>query len=52
MDQEGRVVDAKLAKPWRPWYASRKPARFFIEARPSLLDRVKIGDRLQFDEKA
>jgi uncharacterized membrane protein (UPF0127 family) len=52
MDNEGRVVDAKLAKPWRPMYVPAKPARYMIEARPVVLDRVKVGDRLVFDEKA
>jgi uncharacterized membrane protein (UPF0127 family) len=52
MDNEGRVVDAKLAKPWRPIYAPARPARYMIEARPVVLDRVKVGDRLVFDEKA
>lgn len=51
MDNEGRVVDAKLAKPWRLIYAPAKPARYIIEARPVVLDRVKAGDRLVFDEK-
>lgn len=50
MDAKGRVVDAKLARPWRPYYASQHPARYLIEARPSLLDRVRVGDQLAFDE--
>jgi hypothetical protein len=48
MDNDGRVVDAKLARPWRLIYAPAKPARYLIEARPALLDRVKVGDRLKF----
>ena len=52
LDDEGRVVDAKLAKAWRPFYAPARPARYLIEARPGLLDRVQIGDRLAFDEQA
>jgi uncharacterized membrane protein (UPF0127 family) len=51
MDNEGVVVDAKLAKPWRPIYAPAKAARYLIEARPVVLSRVKVGDRLIFDEK-
>ncbi len=50
LDNEGHVVDAKLAKPWRPFYAPAKPARYLIEAQPSLLDRVQIGDQLRFME--
>jgi uncharacterized membrane protein (UPF0127 family) len=52
LDTNGSVVDKVLAKPWRPAYAPRKPARYFVEASPSLLDRVTIGDRLRFDEAA
>lgn len=52
LDEQGTVVDAKLAKPWRPMYAPAKPARYLIEARPSLLERVKTGDRLAFDQPA
>jgi len=43
------VVDAKLAKPWRPYYAPARPARYLIEAPPSLLERVTVGERLTFD---
>lgn len=50
LDAGGVVVDAKLAKPWRPLYAPQAPAQYFIEANPSVLDRVTIGDVLQFDE--
>jgi uncharacterized membrane protein (UPF0127 family) len=52
LDSQGRVVDAKLAKPWRPYYAPAKPALYLIEAPPSLLDRVRVGDMLRFDEVA
>jgi uncharacterized membrane protein (UPF0127 family) len=50
LNAAGDVVDKQLAKPWRPMYAPRSPAQYFIEANPSILDRVAIGDRLQFDE--
>jgi len=50
MDKDGRVVDAQLAKPWRPAYIPRLAAQFYIEANVSLLERVHIGDRLRFDE--
>jgi uncharacterized membrane protein (UPF0127 family) len=48
LDKDGRVVDKVLAKPWRLAYASRQPAQYVVEARPSLLDRVTTGDRLSF----
>lgn len=50
IDGQGRVVDKKLAKPWRPAYASSKPAQYYLEANVSLLDRVQVGDVLTFDE--
>ncbi len=46
---KGKVVDKVLAKPWRPAYASKVPAQYTIEARPSLLDKVSIGDRLVWE---
>ncbi len=52
LDASGQVVDKQLAKPWRPAYAPKAPAQYFIEANPSILDRVEIGDRLRFDEAA
>lgn len=50
LDAAGRVVDKALAKRWRPMVAPRSPAMYYIEANPDLLDRVQIGDQLQFDE--
>lgn len=52
INEEGVVVDARLAKPWRPAYFPAQPARYLIEARPGLLERVAVGDRLSFDEQA
>jgi uncharacterized membrane protein (UPF0127 family) len=50
LDDSFRVVDAKLAKPFRPFYAARAPARYVLEATPDLLDRVAIGDQLYIGE--
>lgn len=50
MDSGGKVVDVCLAKPWRPLYAPKAPAQYYLEANPSILQRVKIGDVLRFDE--
>jgi len=49
---DGTVVDKKLARPWRLAYAPRKPARYYIEANPSILERVDVGDQLSFAEDA
>ncbi|GIK66583.1 MAG: hypothetical protein BroJett018_43770 [Chloroflexota bacterium] len=51
LDENLKVVDTKLAKPWRPYYAPESPAQYFIEARPSILERVAIGDQLKFEEQ-
>ena len=50
LDKDGVVVDKVFAKPWRPAYAPKAPAMYYIEANPSLLERVEIGDKLSFDE--
>lgn len=50
LDASGKVVDKCFAKPWRPAYAPRSPAQYFVEARPSILKKVEIGDVLRFDE--
>jgi len=47
-DSEKHVVDAVLARPFRPLYAPARPARYFIEGHPSILDRVQVGDELDF----
>lgn len=46
LDDAGRVVDKALARPWRPFYAPRRPARYFIEGHPSLLEKVGVGDEI------
>jgi uncharacterized protein len=50
LDAKGIVVDQCLAKPWRPAYAPAKPAQYFLEANVSVLDKVRVGDKLRFDE--
>jgi len=46
LDNEFRVVDKVLARPFRPYYAPRRPARYVLEGDPALLERVEIGDQL------
>jgi uncharacterized membrane protein (UPF0127 family) len=52
IDKSGVVVDKVLAKPWRPAYAPAKPAQYYLEANPYLLDRIALDDLLLFDEVA
>lgn len=51
LDDSFCVVDARLAQPFRPFYAPRTPARYVLEAAPALLDQVAIGDQLYITER-
>lgn len=46
LDADRRVVDAKLAKPWRPYYAPSAPAQYFVECDPEVLNLVNVGDEI------
>jgi uncharacterized membrane protein (UPF0127 family) len=48
LDAGKRVVDKVLARPFYPYYAPRSPARYYLECHPRALDRVRIGDHLDF----
>ena len=48
LDGQRRVVDKALARPFRPYYAPSRPARYYVEGQPALLERVKVGDQLEF----
>jgi len=50
LDRHGRVVDARLARPFRPLYVPRAPARDVLEGPPALLEQVHVGDQLRFGE--
>ena len=50
LDKNGKIVDTMLVRPFRPFYAPRAPARDVLEGPPALLERVQIGDQLQFGE--
>jgi len=48
LNRNGRVVDVQLARPFRPLYVPRAPARDVLEGPPTLVDRVHTGDQLRF----
>ncbi len=48
-DEQLRVVDAQLARRWRPAYAPAKAAKYVLETHPDRLDDFKIGDQLVLD---
>ena len=50
LDQDRRVVDAQLARPFRPLYVPKAPAQDVLEGSPALLAQVQIGDQLHFGE--
>jgi hypothetical protein len=47
LDEGRRAVDRVLARPWRI-YTPKAAAKFILEAEPSVLDGVRIGDQLEF----
>jgi len=49
LDNDKRVVHTALARPWRPYYAPRRPARYFLEGHPSLLEKVHLGDEIELE---
>ncbi len=47
LDNDRRVVRKVLARPWRPYYGPGRPARYFLEGHPVLLDKVQVGDEIE-----
>lgn len=52
LDAAGGVVDAKVARPFGPFYAPRGPARYFLEGPPELVDWVAVGEVLRIEPLA
>jgi hypothetical protein len=50
LDAAGCVVDTRLARPFRPAYVPRGPAKDVLEGPPALLERVRVGHQLRFEE--
>jgi len=48
LDRERRVVDTVIARPFRPLYLPKAPAKDVLEGAPSLLKQVSVGDLLEF----
>jgi len=46
LDESRRVIHRVVARPWRPYYAPPKPARYFVEGHPDLLAQVRGDDQL------
>jgi len=45
----GEVVDVKLAKAWRPFYAPQKPARYVLEMAAGHIHDFSVGDRVSIE---
>lgn len=45
-----QVVDKILAKPWRPAYFSKQPAKYALEIHPERGGDFEIGDRVEFKD--
>ena len=50
LDGSGRVVDARLARPFWPWYLPRASARDVLEGPPELLARISIGESVRLGD--
>ncbi|MBN1317640.1 MAG: DUF192 domain-containing protein [Anaerolineales bacterium] len=48
INQNGQIVDACLAKPFRLLYIPRSPARYVLEGDLTLLDKISTGDNIEF----
>jgi hypothetical protein len=48
INRAGRVTSAQLAKPWHPYYASSDPACYVLETSPDFLERIQVGDEIDF----
>jgi len=51
LNAERKVVDKKLAHPFRPYYAPQRPAQYYVEGHPNILNKVQIGDHLELQQK-
>jgi uncharacterized membrane protein (UPF0127 family) len=50
INQAYQVVDARLARRWRPVYVPGDPARFVLEIAAERIADFQIGDRVEFRE--
>ena len=48
INSQGRVTHAQLARPWQLYCASPTPACFVLETSPEFLERVAVGDEVDF----
>lgn len=49
INSSGAVVDVRLARPWRPFYAPRTAARYILEMPEERIKDFSVGDQLEFE---
>jgi uncharacterized membrane protein (UPF0127 family) len=49
LDESLQVVDKVIARKWRPYYASKAPAKYTLELHTSKIDCFLIGDSIRID---
>lgn len=50
INTEGRIVDVRLVRSWRPIYVPKHPARYVLELSTDWIDDFRIGDEVIFEE--
>jgi uncharacterized membrane protein (UPF0127 family) len=50
INEDGDVVDVRLALRWRPAYIPRRPARYVLEMSSERWGDYLVGDKVSFEE--
>jgi uncharacterized membrane protein (UPF0127 family) len=50
IDSTNTIVHTVLARSWRPFYASSKPARYVLEVHPARLADFQVGQKVEFGD--
>lgn len=48
INSQMKVVDKVLARPWRPAYFSKQPAKYALEIHPERWGDFEVGDTVKF----
>jgi uncharacterized membrane protein (UPF0127 family) len=51
INSQNKVVDSLLARPWRPIYAPKFPARYILEIHPNQLPEFTPGDLIAIENE-
>ena len=50
INTEGRIVDVRLVRSWRPVYVPKHPAKYVLELSTEWINDFRIGDEVFFEE--